>query len=152
MLPSARSKCSQLLGEMFPGLGNAPICGPTHQAGSTRYVVGLDTGESVFRKTYSFFCNKKVNKLLHSTMRCFPRPQLKYTLLCHNAGLHRHCTHCHFRPIGSEITSSAPKCWLNILYRKSLGQFSDWESPSLFSFSLKSPAQRPCSTWGHCGP
>ena len=52
----------------------------------------------------------------------------------------------------SKEGSSAPKCWLNILYRKSLGQFSDWESPSLFSFSLTSPAQRPCSTWGHCGP
>ena len=32
-----------------------PICGPTHQDGSVRYVVGLDTGESDFRKTYSFF-------------------------------------------------------------------------------------------------
>ena len=48
---------AQLLGdgEMFPGLGNVPICGPTHKDGSVRYVVGLDTGESVFRKTYSFF-------------------------------------------------------------------------------------------------
>ena len=48
---------AQLLGDgdMFPGLGNAPICAPTHKDGSVRYVVGLDPGESVFRKHYSFF-------------------------------------------------------------------------------------------------